>query len=284
MRRGPAALHVVGDPIAHSLSPAIHLAAYAHLGLPWHYSPRRVARGSLRETVAALRASEPGFLGLSVTMPLKPEALAIADEAAPCAIATGAANTLVVRGSGLFAENTDVDGIVRACAALRRPERLGIIGAGSTAVSAVHAAARLGAVSVEIRARDRTAAERLAARAETLGLLANASHLDGELLAEAVINTLPAGVRSGLRVRPAAAGSWLLTVGYGAKTSAQERAWRAEGGQLVSGIEMLLEQALLQVRLFAVGSVGSALPDEAAVFAAMRAAAVSAGPDSVERS
>ena len=84
---------VLGDPIAHSLSPALHRAGYAAVGLDWTYDAHRVAAGGLSEFVRGLDAS---WRGLSLTMPLKREALELASEASPIARLAGAANTLLL--------------------------------------------------------------------------------------------------------------------------------------------------------------------------------------------
>ncbi|MDN5934470.1 MAG: shikimate dehydrogenase, partial [Pseudonocardia sp.] len=101
---------VLGSPVAHSLSPALHSAAYAALGLEgWHYGRHECAEDGLAGFVDGLG---PEWAGLSLTMPLKRVALEVADSVSPLAAATGAANTLVFRDGGRFADNTDVAGIV----------------------------------------------------------------------------------------------------------------------------------------------------------------------------
>ncbi|UJH70988.1 hypothetical protein [Ornithinimicrobium sp. INDO-MA30-4] len=105
---------VVGSPIAHSLSPVLHRAAYQALGLDgWTYSRTEVVAGDLSRHVADLPAHQ---VGLSVTMPGKPEAVALASEVSQVARQTGAANTLIATANGWFAENTDVVGVQRALA------------------------------------------------------------------------------------------------------------------------------------------------------------------------
>ena len=125
---------VLGDPIAHSLSPVLHRAAYAALGLDWSYDAHRVAAGGLEPFVAGLDAS---WRGLSLTMPLKREALALADRVTDRARLAGAVNTLLLEGDERVGDNTDLPGAVaairertslrwrrpRSSAAARRPPR-----------------------------------------------------------------------------------------------------------------------------------------------------------------
>lgn len=270
-----ASLCVVGDPIAHSLSPAIHGAAYRALGIDWSYTAERVPAGGL---AAFVDAHTPQLRGVSVTMPLKREAFALATDASDLAAHMGIANTLVARlasHTGEFrAENTDVHGIVGAVAGLSAPASIAIVGSGATALSAVFAASELGCAEVRIRARNAGAAHELASRARELGLAASAAQLDDPVTTDAVIQTLP-GVAAGLgELHPRTPGAWMLAVAYGSgvESPLTER-WRAEGGIVVAGREMLLHQALLQVRLFVTGSIDDALDDEDRVFAAMRGAA-----------
>ena len=104
---------VLGDPIAHSLSPLLHRAAYDACGLEWEYDAHRVPAGGLAAFVDGLDAS---WRGLSVTAPLKREAAERADEVSPMVIRAGVANTLVHADGRWFADNTDVPG---AAAAIR---------------------------------------------------------------------------------------------------------------------------------------------------------------------
>src|SRR5262249_35065438 len=122
---------VLGRPIAHSLSPALHTAAYTALGLTWSYEA--IECGT--EELAGVRAARAGWAGFSCTMPLKRAALEIADEVRPLAAAVGAANTLLPRaGGGWIADNTDVAGIVATVrGAGRLPQSATVLGAGGTA-------------------------------------------------------------------------------------------------------------------------------------------------------
>jgi hypothetical protein len=140
---------VLGKPVAHSLSPLIHLAGYAAAGLAgWTYTAVECAEDELSGVVAGLGAA---WAGLSLTMPLKEVALSVADEVTPLAGTLGAANTLVRRPDGGWrAENTDAPGMAVAFGAVPAGTRVVVLGAGGTARAALGAAAELraGAVSV----------------------------------------------------------------------------------------------------------------------------------------
>ncbi len=275
-----AALYVVGDPISHSLSPAIHKAAYQTLGLNWAYTAARVPSGGLRrfiETSSRGYDGKPPILGMSVTMPLKREAFELADEPSGLAAAMGIANTLVWQSTGqgpVRAENTDVYGIVRAVAGFPVPNSIAIFGSGATALSAVFAAEQLHCSEVIICARNEEAATGLAARARSIGLDASVKPLDAAVTADAVVHTLPGAAANLGLAHPRMTGGWMLAVAYaGSGTSLASEVWTAGGGVVVHGSEMLLHQALAQVRLFVLGSTRQKLPDEESVFSAMRRAA-----------
>lgn len=128
---------VVGSPIAHSLSPAIHNAGYAAAGLSdWTYTAHECGKDTLASFLDSLG---PEWAGLSVTMPLKERALALADSADDTATALGAANTLVFGEGGRVAYNTDAPGMVDALAevGMRHASRVAILGAGGTARAAL---------------------------------------------------------------------------------------------------------------------------------------------------
>ena len=156
---------VLGDPIAHSLSPVLHRAAYAELGLDWTYAAVRVPAGTLEEFLEGLDGS---WRGLSLTMPLKRELVPLADEVSDVARRAGAANTLVLADGRRIAHNTDVPG---AASAIRERydgpvHTATILGGGATATSVGLALADLGCGQITVLARS---AERAAA---TIGAVA----------------------------------------------------------------------------------------------------------------
>ena len=243
---------VLGKPIAHSLSPVIHNAGYAALGLTgWSYGAVECDGQGLAPFVAALG---PEWAGLSLTMPLKETALSVATAVSPVAAATGAANTLVRRDGGWFATNTDVEGMVSLLAGTPSGARFTILGAGGTARAALAAAAELAAGAVTVVARRPAAIEEMHPVADRLGLTLTGTpwpDAAGTLSADVVISTVPKGVADpvavGARWRPATV---LFDAIYDPwPTPLADSAARA-GCRVLSGLDLLLAQALGQFRLF----------------------------------
>src|SRR5215471_16378771 len=163
---------VLGSPIAHSLSPVLHRAAYQALGLDdWTYQAIRCDEAALPAFVGS-RGQD--WAGLSLTMPLKRTVLPLLDHVEPLAAATGGANTVVFRPDGRYGYNTDVQGIVDALteAGAPAPGSVTILGAGATACSALAALPELGVTGADIVARDPSRAGGLLATADRLGLKA----------------------------------------------------------------------------------------------------------------
>lgn len=271
------ALEVWGDPIAHSRSPQLHAAAYGVLGLEWTYGRRQVTEAAFADTLASL---DSRTRGLSLTMPLKTAGFAAATWRDERAVATGAANTLLLADDGPRGFNTDVGGIVRA---LREADIDGvddarIVGAGATATSALVALAELGARRVEVVARRREAVAPLQQLGETLGVAVRPVSFDAtaHTAVPVTVATLPgeATVAASAVDALAQAGGTLMDVVYGHWPTALSTAWARAGHPAMSGEGMLLHQALLQVRVFVMGDPGTALPQEDAVLAAMRRALV----------
>lgn len=249
---------VLGKPIAHSLSPVLHNAGYAAAGLDgWHYEAIECAESELSGRVAGLG---PQWAGLSLTMPLKEVALAVADEVSPVARALGAANTLVRRPDGWFADNTDAPGMVDALRAagvsagdgMSTVDTVAVLGAGGTARAALGAAADLGAGEIVVYARRAAAADELRPVARRLGL--RLSHVDfagaaGCAAADVVVSTVPAGVADALPV------SWrretvLFDALYDPWPTPLAAGAAAAGCRVVSGLDLLLAQAVRQFELF----------------------------------
>jgi shikimate dehydrogenase len=248
---------VLGCPIAHSLSPALHTAAYAALGLAgWSYDRHECVEDALPGFVAGLG---PEWAGLSLTMPLKRVALEVATVASPLAAATGAANTLVARDGGWFADNTDVAGIV---ATLRGAGVSGggaagqgavVLGAGGTAQAALAALRELGIDDVRVLVRSVARAGELRAAADRLGVhpviddaLADPARANAALAgADVVVSTLPGSAADPL----AGAAGVVLDVVYAPWPTTFAATAAAAGATVVSGLEMLLHQAVAQVEL-----------------------------------
>ncbi|WP_440694259.1 shikimate dehydrogenase [Clavibacter nebraskensis] len=279
--RTPAVrLAVLGSPIAHSLSPRLHRAAYDLLGLDWAYEAVECTGAELPAFVAGLGS---GWRGLSLTMPLKRDVLPLLDRLDDTARLAGAANTVLVEGDGEGAvirrgANTDVAGIVRAfgMAGVERCGRAVVLGAGSTARSAVVALARMGAHEVVVAARRPEQGRELAPLADELGVALGVVPLDAAVGAlrdaDTAISTLPGDAAATVSL-PAELpeATVLLDVTYAPWPTGIAAAWERAGGRVVPGIDMLVHQALGQVRLFAHGDDARQLPDEERVLAAMLA-------------
>lgn len=270
---GRTRLAVWGDPISHSRSPALHAAAYRVLGLNWSYERRQVSRDGFASAFAELGDD---WRGLSLTMPLKEAAHAAADVLDAQAQLTGAVNTLLL-GNEVRGFNTDVGGIVDAFthAGVAHVERARILGAGATAASALVALGELGARRVDVRARRPEAAARLRDIASALDItLTVASFHEAPTDVEATVATLPSGtvLESDTAASLAAVGGTLFEAAYAPWPSALAAQWPPTN--VISGFEMLLYQAVRQIRIFRFGDAETPLPDEDVIVDVMRSAAV----------
>lgn len=243
---------VVGSPVAHSLSPVLHRAAYQALGLTdWRYDRHEVPAGALAAHVAGLG---PEWVGLSVTMPGKEEALALAATADEQAVLTEAANTLVRQQDGWAAHNTDVDGLIAALreAGADRVRRAVVLGAGATARSALVAVRRLRAEEVRLVTRSQPREETLSL-ADRLGLRVTRSGLDDPVSGwggpDVVVSTLPPGAGGPVEGAERLAGAVVLDVVYAGWPTPWASHLVAAGVDVVGGERMLLHQAAEQVRL-----------------------------------
>lgn len=264
-------LAVWGDPIAHSKSPMLHAAAYGVLGLDWEYGRERVDVDGFR---SALEELDGSWRGLSLTMPLKEEAFGLSDTSDAHALLTGAVNTLLLdeRRAGF---NTDVGGIIDALAerSVTRLDHVRILGAGATASSALVAAAECGATRVDVRARRPERAISLQALGVRLGIEVRPQSFDAAASdVDLTIATLPSGTRLPEAVASplAAHGGALFDAAYAPWPSALATGWT--DGPVISGLGMLLHQAVRQIRIFVNGDPALGLPNEPAVVEAMRAA------------
>lgn len=268
-------LAVLGSPIAHSKSPALHAAAYRVLGLDWSYEAIELDAEELGDFVAGLDAS---WRGLSLTMPHKQVVLSLLDDRDPLVDVVGAANTLLLEGGRRRGYNTDVEGIVRAFGdhGVRALDTVEILGAGATAQSALVAAGQLGARAARVVVRDLARAQSLIPLAERLGIELTRERFGdprGPQRPDAVISTLPGGTSIDHEF-PAElrASAVLFDVAYDPWPSALAASWQQASGRVVSGLEMLVHQAVAQVRIFVTGSADAAWAREAEVRAAMRSA------------
>ncbi|MCU1437658.1 MAG: shikimate dehydrogenase [Naasia sp.] len=261
-------LAVLGSPIAHSRSPQLHAAAYRELGLPWEYGRVEVPAGTLAEFLAGLDGS---WRGLSLTMPLKREVLPLLDEADDVVAASGVCNTVLLDGGRRRGFNTDVGGLVAALAERgvgERPDAL-LLGGGATAVSMLLALERIGTqrVTVAVRTPERAAALHAVVPALDVRIVGFGEPLPGASL---LASTVP-GNADLPELPDFAPGTALVDVAYEPWPSALARRWGSTG-PIVGGLDMLLHQAVLQVRIFTGGVAALPLPDETSVARAMRAA------------
>jgi shikimate dehydrogenase len=268
-------LAVLGSPIAHSLSPSIHRAAYGVLGLPWHYEAIEMTGERLPGFVEALDTT---WRGLSLTMPLKRDVLPILTTRHAMVDRVGGANTVLLDDSGIHGFNTDVRGVVESFrgAGVESLSTVEVLGAGATAASVMVAVAELGGSQVTVVARTPEKAGELVALGEREGMRVSVRpwttdhHVED--IPDAVISTVPGG-RSDLQFPESVrAGSVLFDVAYDPWPSGLALAWADAGGPVISGIDLLLHQAIGQVRVFVGGDPEVELPEEPGILDAMRAA------------
>ncbi len=261
---------VLGSPIAHSLSPALHRAAYAVLGLDWRYDAVDVTEVGLPAFLARLG---PEWAGLSLTMPLKATVLDLLDEVTPQAAMLRSVNTVVLREGRRQGSNTDVPGMVAALldAGVGSAGTVTILGGGATGRSALATAAALGATSVHAVVRDPARhRDRLAALGVELSIPVRIrpwSEIADALVAPLVVSTVPAGAGASLSAALPSAPGLLFDVLYDPWPTPLAVAWSAAGGVVIGGLDLLVRQAALQVEAM----TGRPAPVEA-----MRAAGVAA--------
>ena len=259
---------VIGSPIEHSKSPAIHEAAYRMLDLDWTYSKANVSLANFETFML-----ENLFDGLSVTMPLKEAAFRFADASCPLSRMVGAANTLVKSTEGWLAYNTDIFGITRALDTVKFDSVL-ILGSGATARNAVVALSEIEPnAKISIQGRNAAKADLLVSWAQGIGIGVDTVTWPSALNEfDLVVSTIPPlsetnGWFSGLPH------GTLLDVAYSPWPSALARKWLESGSNVVSGLEMLIWQAIGQLRIFRNGSVAESFEIEEKLAEAMRSAA-----------
>lgn len=251
---------VLGSPIAHSLSPTLHKAAYEALGLNgWDYGRYEVNEEELE---GFLKECDSSWAGLSLTMPLKQVPLRLLDVIEPLAEVAGAVNTVLFQPGGLkVGANTDVYGIVQAIKDVRldAPANNGVIvGGGATAASAVAALGQLGITNPVILVRSLGRAGTVIRAATAMGVEPTYITLGTDdaqralSQADILISTIPAGASEKLieSIAPRLDSSnTLLDVVYEGWPTPLPQAWMDRGGNVAPGYDMLLHQAAEQVRL-----------------------------------
>ncbi|MGP4091914.1 shikimate dehydrogenase [Streptomyces sp. KR55] len=247
----PRRAAVLGSPIAHSLSPVLHRAAYAQLGLEgWTYDRFEIDEAALP---GFFRTLGPEWAGLSLTMPLKRAVIPLLDEISATAASVEAVNTVVFTEDGRrVGDNTDIPGMVAALRehGIEQLDSAAILGAGATASSALAALARIctGEVVVYVRSAARAAeirqwGERLDVEVRT----ADWADATEALRRPLVIATTPAGTTDALAAAVPERPATLFDVLYEPWPTTLAARWSAYGGAVVSGLDLLVHQAVLQV-------------------------------------
>ncbi|MBT0568001.1 shikimate dehydrogenase [Williamsia sp. CHRR-6] len=248
---------VLGSPIGHSRSPDLHLAAYRALGLDWDYRRIECDEAALPGVVAGL---DDSWVGLSVTMPGKVAALAVADTATTRARQVGSANTLVHRDGRWHADCTDIDGVTGALAHVGAGRLDGapavLLGAGGTARPALAALFAAGVGSVSVVVRDSARAGDICSLADELGVAVTVrGFVDGPELAGAAaaaavtVSTVPAAAAEPL-AQTLSRTPALVDAIYAPWPTPLAAAVTSRGGRVAGGLVMLLHQAFTQVELF----------------------------------
>jgi shikimate dehydrogenase len=241
---------VLGRPVSHSLSPLLHRAAYAALGLDdWSYDALDVGPADLPDLLAGLG---PEWRGFSVTMPCKQAAADVADVAGMLPRLLHAANTLIRVEEGWRAENTDVSGIGTAlqAAGIDSIDEAAILGAGGTAAAAAVALASLGARHVEVVVREPARAGDLVRVLEAVGVQATVSRIgDRRVDAPIVVSTVPVAGQPAVSALPWQGGQTVLDVLYAPWPTPLAERVTAAGGTVIGGAEVLFWQATAQVEL-----------------------------------
>ncbi|WP_152626635.1 shikimate dehydrogenase [Streptacidiphilus carbonis] len=248
---------VLGSPIAHSLSPVLHNAGYAALGLTGrHYGRFEVDEAGLPGFLASLDVEGEGWAGLSLTMPLKRAVIPLLDEVSDTALAVDAVNTVVFTEDGRrTGDNTDVPGLIAALRERGVTEvgSASVLGAGATASSTLAALGRVctGEVTAYVRGPERAAqmlalGERLQVKVRTADWERAAEAFDAPL----TVSTTPVGAADHLAAAVPQSPGVLFDVLYHPWPTALAAAWARRGGVVVGGLDLLVHQAVLQFEMF----------------------------------
>ncbi|MEU7009287.1 shikimate dehydrogenase [Streptomyces sp. NPDC046332] len=242
---------VLGSPIAHSLSPVLHRAAYAALGLDtWSYDRFEVDEAGLPGFVEGLDES---WAGLSLTMPLKRAIIPLLDAISDTAASVEAVNTVVLTDDGRrVGDNTDIPGLVAALRerGVEKVDSAAVLGAGATASSALAALSRICTGPVTAYVRSEARAEEMRGWGARLGVdvrTADWAHADRAFAAPLVIATTPAGTTDALAAEVPDAAGTLFDVLYHPWPTPLAAAWSERGGAVLGGLDLLVHQAVLQV-------------------------------------
>ncbi|KES05166.1 shikimate dehydrogenase [Streptomyces toyocaensis] len=251
VRAGARRAAVLGSPIAHSLSPVLHRTAYAELGLGgWTYDRFEVDEQALPGFFETLGQE---WAGLSLTMPLKRAVIPLLDDISVTAASVDAVNTVVFTEDGRrTGDNTDIPGMVAALRehGIDQVDSAAILGAGATASSALAALARICSGEVTVHVRSEARAAQMRQWAERLGVavrIAGWDDAEQALRAPLVVSTTPAGVTDVLARAVPERPTALFDVLYDPWPTVLAARWSAYGGAVISGLDLLVHQAVLQV-------------------------------------
>lgn len=268
-------LAVMGKPISHSKSPQIHRAAYSSLNLDWLYERIECDEASFVKTFEKFDST---WRGLSLTMPLKEIAYTKANTHDRWALESGAVNTLLHQNNQWHGFNTDIPGLAKALTEAEvNVSHTTILGTGATAVSAILAAKELGAKTINILGRRSEAAKKLAEEFTTETFTVEWGVLDGSPLIKevsAVISTLPGTAGKSVELSEELLDAHLFDVAYDPWPSPLTLRWQDQLGKTSSGIDMLINQAVLQIRIFLHSDPTRELPNEESVIEVMKRASV----------
>ena len=245
---------VIGDPIEHSLSPMIHRFWLDALGIEADYRRRQVPRADLSAYLKE-RMRDPDWRGANVTMPLKLDAAALADEATDRAVAAGAANVLMKRDGKLVAANTDVGAIAALLARLHEAKAamgsVTLLGNGGAARAALVALKLVGIHAVRIQARDMAEAMKLAVE---FGLEAGPALLTAPIVSDGLVNATPLGMAGrdclNCNLDHLPANGWVFDMVTDPPETPLVTAARNRGLAVLTGLDMLVEQAAASFTLF----------------------------------
>jgi len=243
---------VIGDPVDHSLSPALFNAAFAATGLDWVYAALHVAAGSAADAVAAMETLN--LAGVSVTMPHKQGVAAAVQRLSPTAAALGAVNCVYREGRELVGENTDGEGFIRALSTQldfdARNKVCAVLGAGGAARAVIAALRQAGAARVVV-------INRTPAKAEAAALMAAGIAVTGseESVADAdlIVNATPVGMDGTTTPLDAAlisSGQHVADLIYQPAETPLLRSASAAGASTMNGLEMLVQQGAIQFELW----------------------------------
>ncbi len=257
---------MIGSPIAHSLSPAMHRAAYSRLGLDWGYSAHDTDESALPGFLAGL---DERWRGLSLTMPLKYAVVPLLDDLTEMATRTGVVNTVVLAGGRRSGDNTDVPGMVAALTEAGVPvgTHAVVVGAGATAVSALAALATLGVTHVHLKVRDVSRAARASAAGTAFGVEVSVSRLDESWprRTDVVVSTVPGDAGDVVPDPLLGSSGTVFDVGYVPWPTPLALRAGQQGVRVVSGLDLLAHQAALQVTAMTGGSVPAEVLRDAAL-------------------